>query len=654
MRFITVLLWRLPILGRRILLFGAAGLLLALGVLKFSGGLFYGPADMLTCALCALYVELAAFAALAWMLRIFGFLVGVGHLGEEADAGAPTTRTAIVMPIYHEDVERVAWGIERTWLSAKASGLDEVCDYFVLSDSTDKAIQAEEQQACAALLRHFDHNRGNSGRLFLVRRAERKDNKAGNIANFLRIHGADYEFMLVLDADSAMTGQRIRRLIRKLERHPRTALVQSLMTIYRARTLFARIMQSNQNPQSTLYSSGLRWLLGSEGIYWGHNALMRIRPFAEHAMLPVYPWAPPQGGPVLSQDVHEASLLGRAGWDVDLDLDEGGSFEEMPANILSNAERDRRWCQGDFLNLVLVFCGEIRTGQRMWLFYIFSGYFMSLPVIGIMLLGSFDACRRSAGGEIGAGWLVLLNIYLLQLVPKALAFVRSQLMRGRVRYGAVSFALDTVGSILFGPLMLYLHGRIVLGILCGQARPWKSPSRNPRDSLSWAQAAAVFWPPTTASLIWIAILVAKAPTYLAFCGPVLAVWGLSIPIAVVSSWVGLADWLARLGWMRAEFSADEAQALGPLVLEADRTSAVEESTGDVRESLCQETDRLVACPSANPVELGKTEVQIAAIGRASTNLADVAPGFISAQRLMLLLWLSGALLLALVRYGIGR
>ena len=75
--------------------------------------------------------------------------------------------------------------------------------------------------------------------------------------------------MLVLDADSMMTGERIRRLIRKLEQRPRTVLIQSLMTIYRARTLFARIMQSSQNPQSALYSAGLRWLLGPEGIYLG-------------------------------------------------------------------------------------------------------------------------------------------------------------------------------------------------------------------------------------------------------------------------------------------------------------------------------------------------------------------------------------------------
>ena len=431
MRHLARWLWRLPVWARKLLFLATVVLWVGLVVLGFSGGLFRGPADGLTSAVCGLFVLLAIFAAVAWMLRLLGFLVS-GRVPEETEntVGIPTTRTALVMPIYHEDVARVALGIERIWFSAKSSGLASTCDFFVLSDSTDPEVRLEEERACFGLLRHFEANPSGSGRLFLLRRSERTGYKASNVANFLRLHGADYKFMLVLDADSVMTGERIRRLIRKLEQRPRTALIQSLMTIYRARTLFARIMQSSQNPQSALYSAGLRWLLGPEGIYWGHNALMRIRPFAEHAMLPVYPWPAPQGGPVLSQDVHEASLLGRAGWDVDLDLDEGGSFEEMPANLLSNAERDRRWCQGDFLNLALVLSREIRTGQRMWLLYIFTGYFLSVPVIGIMLLGSIDACRRSGGDGIGAGWLVLLNIYLLQLVPKGLAWVRTVARRG--------------------------------------------------------------------------------------------------------------------------------------------------------------------------------------------------------------------------------
>jgi membrane glycosyltransferase len=646
MRHLARWLWRLPVWARKLLFLATVVLWVGLVVLGFSGGLFRGPADGLTSAVCGLFVLLAIFAAVAWMLRLLGFLVS-GRVPEETEntVGIPTTRTALVMPIYHEDVARVALGIERIWLSAKSSGLASTCDFFLLSDSTDPEVRLEEERACSGLLRHFEANPSGSGRLFLVRRSERTGYKAGNVANFLRLHGADYEFMLVLDADSVMTGERIRRLIRKLEQRPRTALIQSLMTIYRARTLFARIMQSSQNPQSALYSAGLRWLLGPEGIYWGHNALMRIQPFAEHAMLPVYPWPAPQGGPVLSQDVHEASLLGRAGWDVDLDLDEGGSFEEMPANLLSNAERDRRWCQGDFLNLALVLSREIRMGQRMWLLYIFTGYFLSVPVIGIMLLGSIDACRRSGGDGIGAGWLVLLNIYLLQLVPKGLAWVRTVARRGTSHYGFGSFMLDTLGSVLFGPLMLYLHARIILGLLLGHARPWKSPSRRPDDAVSWSEAAAVFWPATVLGAVWITVLAIQAPSYLAFCGPVMGVWVLSIPMAVWTSRVGLADRLARRGWMRASFSEEEALALGSLVLEADATPLSPRLTAGVAAGPIESKTTWVAEPASAEISLGQIRLRIPWVGNASTRPAEVTRGRISAQRLLLGI---GMLLLLLV------
>jgi membrane glycosyltransferase len=635
--------------------FFTSGLLLSLLVVWFSGGLFRGPADLLTSALCALFLLLAPFAAFAWVLRVFGFIVSNAHPPTESEApGFPTTRTAIVMPIYNEDVERVALGIERTWLSVKANGLDNVCDFFLLSDTTDENIRAGEQRESVRLLRHFEYNRGNSGRLFLVRRMGRGGYKAGNIENFLRIHGTDYEFMLVLDADSVMTGERIRSLIRKLELRPRTALIQSHMSIFRGRTLFARIMQSSQNSQSVLYSSGLRWLLDAEGIYWGHNAIIRIRPFAEHAMLPTYPWPPPQGGPVLSQDVHEASLLGRAGWGVDLDLDEGGSFEEMPANVISNAERDRRWCQGDFLNLTLLFSGEIKAGQRLWLFYIFIGYFLSLPVVGIMLLGSIDACRRSTEMGIEAGALALLNIYLLQLVPKGLAFVRPHFRKGLTHYGGGTFALDTIGGIILGPLMLYLHGRIILSLLRGQARPWKSPSRNPDDPLSWAQAAAVFWPATIVGVAWLGILTVGAPTYLFCCGPVMVVWALSIPMAVLTSQVGLADWLAKRGWMRARFTPDEEQMLGPLALDADRTESQHPVKVEVVELNLENPIWLFKPPAVAEIKVGSTKLHIPAIGTGSTRPAEVTQGVISAQRLMLLIGMGGVVLVATARYVIGR
>lgn len=299
----------------------------------------------------------------------------------------------------------------------------------------------------------------------------------------------------------------------------------------------------------------------------------------------------------------------------------------------------------------LVFSSEIRFGQRMWLFYMFTGYFMSLPAIAIMLLGSIDACRRSGGDGIVAGWLVLLNIYLLQLVPKGLAWVRSVARRGASHYGLGSFMLDTLGGALLGPLILYLHARIIVGLLLGQSRPWKSPSRRPDDAVSWREAAAVFWPATVLGAVWITVLAIQVPSYLAFSGPVMGVWVLSIPMAVWTSRVSFADRLARSGWMSASFSDEEALALGPLVLEADANHSSQRSTADVAAGPMEGKRALSAPPASSETLLGQTRLRIPWVGEASTRAAEVKQGWISAQRMLLGIGILLLLLVAVVRLG---
>lgn len=85
----------------------------------------------------------------------------------ESEFGTPeiTTRTALVMPIYNEDVERVYLGIRQTWLSVLRTGLGEHCDFFILSDCTKAEIQAQEDELLERLAREF-------GRAAMLRRPD--------------------------------------------------------------------------------------------------------------------------------------------------------------------------------------------------------------------------------------------------------------------------------------------------------------------------------------------------------------------------------------------------------------------------------------------------------------------------------------------------
>ncbi len=105
----------------------------------------------------------------------------------------------------------------------------------------------------------------------------------------MRRFGGAYQQFLILDADSLMTGETLVRLVGAMERHPDVGLIQTLPIITGASTLFARMQQFAGRVYGPLIAHGIAWWHGAEGNYWGHNALIRTRAFAEQAGLPELP-----------------------------------------------------------------------------------------------------------------------------------------------------------------------------------------------------------------------------------------------------------------------------------------------------------------------------------------------------------------------------
>ncbi len=119
-----------------------------------------------------------------------------------------------------------------------------------------------------------------AGRIFYRRRAENVGRKSGNIADFVRNWGAAYEYMIVLDADSVMSGKALVTLAQLMDAHPEVGIIQTLPLPVGPRTLFARMLQFGARLNGPMLASGLAfWQLG-ESNYWGHNAILRLRPFA--------------------------------------------------------------------------------------------------------------------------------------------------------------------------------------------------------------------------------------------------------------------------------------------------------------------------------------------------------------------------------------
>src|SRR5439155_7263264 len=114
-------------------------------------------------------------------------------------------------------------------------GVEGEFDFFILSDSSDPACCAAEQDAWRRLrLRNADFQ------IFYRRRSANTGHKSGNIADFCRNWGSLYDYMVVLDADSLMTGQSLVRLVRLMDANPRTALIQAAPLLVGGATIFSR------------------------------------------------------------------------------------------------------------------------------------------------------------------------------------------------------------------------------------------------------------------------------------------------------------------------------------------------------------------------------------------------------------------------------
>ena len=399
----------------------------------------------------------------------------------------PGARTALIMPICNEDIAEVFAGLRATCESLAVTGAMKLFDVFVLSDTADPALRAAEQRAWERLRTMLGEPEVGEGHLFYRWRKRRTKRKSGNVADFCRRWGRRYRYMVVLDADSTMSGDTLVKLVRLMEQHPRAGIIQTLPQIARPATLHARAQQFASRVSGRLFALGMAWWQLGDAHYWGHNAILRVAPFMRHCGLARLPGRGALAGEILSHDFVEAALMGRAGYEVWLAPQLDGSWEQSPSNLLDELQRDRRWCQGNLQNLRLVAEPGWRAAHRV----MFGVGALSYGVAPLWLV--FIGLGLAGGGPAGGdGPLWLLTLALL-LLPRALG-VALIVWRGeaaafggawRLTGGAL---LELLLSSLQAPLRMLAHCLYVLGALTGLRLEWKSPPRG-ENALGWADAA---------------------------------------------------------------------------------------------------------------------------------------------------------------------
>lgn len=560
---------------RRTIVIGGSAVLTLVAAYQIWWVLRGAGTDLLEMMLLLLFIALFAWIAQAFVSAMAGFILLLSRRGarlglsSKGPLPALSTRTALLMPTYNEDPERLMAGLQAIYESVSATGQAQHFDFFVLSDTTKAGIRIAEEAAFHALRERI----GDTQRVFYRRRDDNSERKAGNIAEWVRRFGGAYPQMLILDADSLMTGDTIVRLADAMERHTDVALIQTLPVVVGGNTLFARMQQFSGRVYGPVVAYGVAWWHGSESNYWGHNAIIRTQAFAAHAGLPELRGYRPFGGTVLSHDFVEAALLRRGGWALHMVPGLPGSYEEGPPSLTDMLVRDRRWCQGNLQHGAVLPAKGLHWVSR-WHLLIGIGQYFTAPMWAMLMLiglaiplyqaglswNNFDlpgfsptAFWRAQDPERFL-WVFVFTMTIL-LAPKLLGYI-AMLFDRDLRRGCggalrafASMILETLLAALMAPITMYVQSRGVAEVLAGKDSGWETQRRDD-GTLPLSGLLRSYGGMTLFGLLIGGMAYAISPALAAWMSPVILGMVLSIPIVALTSARAPGRWLRRLGIFR--------------------------------------------------------------------------------------------------------
>ncbi|RVT89053.1 glucans biosynthesis glucosyltransferase MdoH [Sphingomonas crocodyli] len=505
--------------------------------------------DLIDAGFFLLFFGLFAWIAFGFLNAVAGFFVMLARgpmvPGPAMKLSLPTTRTAVLMPIYNEDVQAVFRRLRLMSESIAAIGAADRFDFFILSDSAEEAL-AREHPAFRQLRAE------SASAVYYRRRKLNTARKPGNIGDWVRRFGGGYDHMIVLDADSLMSGAAMVRLATAMEARPGIGLIQTVPALLNGRTMFARWHQFAAALYGPVGSAGLRWWSGTEATFWGHNAIVRCRAFAESCGLPALDEDVLLGGHIMSHDMVEAALLRRRGWAVHLVMLSDGTYEEYPPTMIDHAIRDRRWCQGNLQHLRLLHTRGLHWISRLQLVMGASAYLTSPLWLLLIFAGIFEQVRADFDGFllISSGWLLTLTLIFL-FGPKVVALAALSLddallkSLGGWRKVLRGVAVEILISIVTAPVTMLTQTMAIVSILRGRHSGW-SPQRRETEGLLFGEALRYYrWHLALGALLMGGIA----------AGVDGSIWTLPVALGLLlapatawlSSRASVGDWLVRRG-----------------------------------------------------------------------------------------------------------
>lgn len=510
--------------------------------------------------------------SLAWIAFAAGsVLAGASKRRDRApapDQGTGGTLTALVMPIYNEDPTRTTAALQAMAEALGRIGANEAFEIVVLSDSTNADAWIRETVAIDGLRRSLAPVMP----VWYRRRWRNVARKSGNLEDFVSRWGGRYDHMIVLDADSLIDASTLTRLVQMMHEDPSLGILQTAPQLIGARTFFGRLQQFAACAYGPVITRGLAAWSGDSGNYWGHNAIIRVRAFADCCGLPELEGRKPFGGHVLSHDFVEAALMRRGGWKVRMTTDCGGSWEESPPSLIDVAIRDRRWAQGNLQHMKIIGASGLSFASRLHLGIGIMSY-LSSPLWLLMLGIGFALALQSHlirpeyfnhDFQMFPTW-PRFNVELMMalfwfsmvvlLIPKMLGLIHA-LTSARLRRGGggvigigASFLFEVVLSALYAPVMMMLQSRHVFEVFLGRDSGW-NPQRRDGGGTSWSDAWHFHKRDMLLAAIAGTVFWFLSPALLAWVSPALLGLLLAVPLSRASGSVWLGNALSKVALLR--------------------------------------------------------------------------------------------------------
>jgi membrane glycosyltransferase len=539
-----------PVLRRSLFALLVAALAVLLLVLVWRalapGGI--GPLEWAILACIALTTPWAALSAanslvgLVILLRAADPPAAVLPALARARPGPPRALTALLVCLRNEPMEAVLPPLATLLQGLEQAGAGDRFRLWLLSDTQDPAAVAAEEAAIRGFLARHPNAR-------YRRRADNAGYKAGNVMEALDHHLTEEAFFVTLDADSVMTPAAILRLVAVMEADPRLGIVQQLIVGRPATAAFPRLFQFGMRAGMRAWATGQAWWQMDAGPYWGHNAILRVAPFRDHAKLE----ALPDGSRILSHDMVESVRLQSAGWAVRCLPAEDGSQEANPPALPEFLRRDERWGAGNMQYLWLfrlpgmTWLGRLQLVQAILLFL-----GAPLYVLTLLLAAANGLTGRGADTPMAALALAILAHGLCYFAPKLAGYAQVLIQGGAAaRYGGRgAFARGALAELLFTQLfepLSNLNKAIFLARLPFGARPGWLPQNRADRGVSWRDATRLLWPHTVTGLLLTTCFALVSWPALLLALPFTAGMILAVPLCVATADPSFSAWLRSQG-----------------------------------------------------------------------------------------------------------